>query len=640
MNRTETENLPDDTELTDVRSEQIRILFAATPSSLLTILIASLVLSFVLWSVIDSTAITIWCGIINLLSLVRLLNYLKFRRLDGQQVVDNVWHHYAIATGVTSGLTWGLGGYLLFAEQSLVHQVFLGFVVAGMCAGAVTTLAAVINSARAFVVIALVPIVIRFYLVDNEISLPMTFMSTLFMAMILISAQRLNQTIVESLSVRHEREMAEQTIRHQAHYDELTDLPNRRLLLTTLRQEMAKAERHQRFGALFFIDLDRFKSINDSLGHAVGDELLVEVAQKIRNRLRQEDTAARLGGDEFVVLLPEVGDDMETASAHASRIANEIRKLFSEPFMIQGHDIHLTISIGIALFPADVTPEDLLKYADVAMYQAKNAGRDSIRLFSSDMQEAVNQKRIVEKGLRAGLENDEFELYFQAQYDARQQVVGAETLLRWNHPEKGCVAPGMFINIAELSGLIVPIGDWVLHSACTHLAKMEPNLMLSVNVSPRQFSDPEFINRLKQILLETGADSTKLKIEITEGLAMANIDLTVDTMNQLKRLGVSFSIDDFGTGYSSLNYLHQLPVDELKIDQSFVREISATSDHAVIVDTIIIMAQQLKLGIVAEGVETEDEYQYLKQRKCDRFQGYLFARPEPFDRFVERTGKR
>ena len=455
MNRNAADNLIHDSELSDVRSEQIRILFAATPSSLLTILIASLMLSFVLWPVVDSTAIITWCGIINLLSLVRLQNYLEFRKLDGQRIVGDVWHHYAIATGVTSGLTWGLGGYLLFAEQSLVHQVFLGFVVAGMCAGAVTTLASVINSARIFVVIALVPIVIRFNLVDNEISLPMTFMSILFMTMILISAQRLNRTVLESLTVRHEREIAEQTIRHQAHYDELTNLPNRRLLLTTLHQEMAKAERHHRFGALFFIDLDRFKLINDSLGHSVGDELLIEVAQKITKRLRREDTAARLGGDEFVVLLPEVGEGMETAGAHAAAVANEVRKLFSVPFMIQGHDIHLTISIGIALFPADVTPEDLLKYADVAMYQAKNAGRDAIRLFSSDMQEAVNQQHVVEKGLRAALENNEFELYFQAQYDAERQVVGAETLLRWNRPEKGIVAPGTFIDIAEQSGLIV-----------------------------------------------------------------------------------------------------------------------------------------------------------------------------------------
>ncbi|MEM7563595.1 MAG: EAL domain-containing protein [Pseudomonadota bacterium] len=633
MNRKSEDRQTLDKAFTDVRSEQVRILFAATPSSLATILASSLGLSIVLWPAIDHSIIISWFVIINLLSVVRLQFYFKLRRLDKQRAIPHIWYQLAVATGVSSGLTWGAGGYLLFAENSLVHQMFLGFVVAGMCAGAVTTLAAIINSARAFIILALLPVVIQFYRVDNEISVPMALMSMLFLGMILISAKRLNTTVAESLSVRRQREVAEHRIRHQAHYDELTDLPNRRLLLTTLRQEMAKAERHRRFGALFFIDLDRFKSINDSLGHSVGDDLLIEVARILKKRLRREDTAARLGGDEFVVLLPEVGDDMESAKTHAASIANEIRKLFSRSLSIQGHDIHLTISVGIALFPADVNAEDLLKFADVAMYQAKRDGRDGVRVFSTDMQEAVNQQRIIERGLRTALSENQFELYFQAQFDDQQKVVGAETLLRWNHPEKGVVGPALFIDIAEQSGLIVPIGEWVLQSACRHLAEMDSSLMLSVNVSPRQFSEQDFIDHLKQLLLETGADSRKLKLEITEGLAMANIEHTVETMKQLKQLGVSFSIDDFGTGYSSLNYLHQLPVDELKIDQSFVRNISSTSDHTVIVDTIIIMAQQLNLDTVAEGVETDDEFQFLMQRKCNRFQGYFFARPQPFEQF-------
>jgi diguanylate cyclase (GGDEF)-like protein len=456
------------------------------------------------------------------------------------------------------------------------------------------------------------------------------------MTMILISAKRLNQTIVESLTLRHQHELAEQTIRYQALYDELTDLPNRRQLLATLRQEMAKAERHQRYGAIFFVDLDRFKAINDSLGHAIGDELLVQVARKLSSRLRQEDTAARLGGDEFVILLPEVGVEQESAGTHATSIADDLRQLFDSVFTIQGQDIHLTISIGIALFPADVSAEDLLKYADVAMYQAKNDGRDRVRLFSTEMQEAVNQYRVVEKGLRAALNNDEFELYFQAQYDSAKRVIGAETLLRWNHPRDGVVAPGQFIDTAEQSGLIVPIGDWVLRSACEHLSRLTsiPGLMLSVNVSPRQFADSDFIDRLKQILVNTGANPGKLKLEITEGLAISNIEQTIDTMSQLKALGISFSVDDFGTGYSSLSYLNRLPVDELKIDRSFIKDISTTPDNAVIVDTIIVMAQHLKLKVVAEGVETEDELNYLKNQNCEFFQGYYFSRPKPFDQFL------
>ena len=320
-------------------------------------------------------------------------------------------------------------------------------------------------------------------------------------------------------------------------------------------------------------------------------------------------------------------------------IADEMRKLFIQPFMIQGHEIHLTISIGIALFPGSVSAEDLLKYADVAMYRAKSEGRDGVRLFSREMQDAVNQLRVIEKGLRRALANSEFELYFQGQYDAENQLVGAETLLRWNHPERGIIAPSEFIDVAEQSGLIVAIGDWVLRSACEQLAALQGGLKLAVNVSPRQFGDAAFVDNLKQVLLETGADPHLLTLEITEGLAMADIRHSIDSMNELKMLGIRFSVDDFGTGYSSLSYLHQLPIDELKIDQTFVRNISTSSENEVLVDTIIVMAQQLNLKIVAEGIESLDELKYLKLRQCDYFQGYYFARPVPFNQFCSGTPK-
>lgn len=619
----------------DVKSEQIRIIFSAIPSSLITILVISFILSLAQWEAIESSTIVVWFAFTNLLSLYRLYLYQQFRKLPDDGRIDDSWRRRAVSTSIASGLTWGLGGYFLFTEQSLVHQVFLVFVIAGICAGAITTLSAILSAACGFVVLAIVPVIIRFNLIDNDISLQMTIMAILFMVMILVSAQRLNQTIRESLKVRHKYQLAERTISRQAHFDELTELPNRRLLLATLRQEIAKAGRHHRYGALFFIDLDRFKSVNDSLGHAVGDELLVQVAQKIAGRLREEDTLARLGGDEFIALLPEVGDNEDGAGSHASKIAEDIRGLFVTPFVIQHHEIHLTISIGISLFPTGVTAEDLLQQADVAMYRAKNEGRDSVRLFSEEMQEAVNQHRIIEKGLRQALTDNEFELYFQAQYDTANSLVGAETLLRWNHPDQGVVAPGLFIDIAEHTGLIVPIGDWILRSACEHLSSLKTELVLAVNVSPRQFSDPGFVDQLKQVLLETGADPNRLKFEITEGLAMANIEHTIATMNQIRELGIRFSVDDFGTGYSSLNYLHRLPIDELKIDQSFVRNISSASDNAVIVDTIIAMAQQLELRIVAEGIESQTEIEYLRSRQCDYFQGYFFSRPQPFEQFAQ-----
>ena len=625
--------------LTYVKSEQVRILFAAIPSSLFTVLVLSSILSIAQWPEIEHRTILSWFFCTNLLSALRLLMFQEFQRQQRDQLVDSIWARRAILTSLASGMTWGVGGYLLFPEHSPVHQVFLAFVISGLCAGAITTLSAINLTVRGFVVLAIVPIIVKFNLVDSEFSAAMNIMSILFVAMILVSAQRLNHTIKQSLEFRHQRELAEQTIRHQAQYDDLTDLPNRRLFLSMLRQEMAKADRHHRYGAVFFIDLDRFKKVNDSLGHSIGDDLLIEAARKIAIRLRQEDTVARLGGDEFVVLLPEVGTDLESAGTQASLIADEMRNLFTHPFMIQGHEIHLTISVGIALFPGRVGAEDLLKFADVAMYRVKSDGRNGVRLFSGDMQDAVNHQRIIEKGLRQALTNNEFELYFQGQYDAQNQLIGAETLLRWNHPENGVVSPSEFIDVAEQTGLIVAIGDWVLRSACERLASMDDDLKLAVNVSPRQFNDPAFVDNLRIVLAETGANPELLTLEITEGLAMSNIKHSIDTMNQLKTLGISFSMDDFGTGYSSLSYLHQLPIDELKIDQSFVRNISTSSENEVIVDTIIVMAQQLNLQIVAEGIETPGELDYLKLRKCNFFQGFHFARPMPFDQFCSECSR-
>jgi diguanylate cyclase (GGDEF)-like protein len=594
------------------------------------------------WSVIDHRVIILWFLATNFLSLFRYYLYQEFSKQNQKQHRSKIWYFLAVITSALSGASWGAAGVWLFAESSIAHQVFLAFVIAGMCAGGITTLSSIRRAAWAFVLLAITPLIIQFILIDTQISIGMAIMSLLFVVMLLYSAQRLNRTIIETFTARRERELSEQTIRYQALYDDLTDLPNRRHLLGTLKNEIANADRHNRIGAALFIDLDRFKRINDSLGHNVGDELLLQIAKRIRSRLRSQDTAARLGGDEFVVLLPEVGPDFELASAQATKIANKIRRLFYSPFAIQGHDIHLTISVGIALFPlSQVSPEDLIQYADVAMYQAKNEGRDCVRLFSKELQDAVNNRAIIEKGLHHALENNQFELHFQAQFNNSHQVIGAEALLRWNDPEKGLVRPAEFIEIAEQTGLIVPIGDWVLRNACEHIARLDPesDLVISVNVCPQQFKSLRFSNKVERVLLETGADPNKLKLEITEGMVINNVDQIIATMNEIRELGLSFSIDDFGTGYSSLAYLNSLPVDELKIDESFVRGISRSADNVVIVDTIIFMAQHLNLDIIAVGVETIAELNYLKQNKGLSFQGNFFATPEPFEQFLARIGK-
>lgn len=640
-NKSELEELPSEkANLTDVKSEQIRIIFEAIPQSLFAILIVSTILSTVQWDIIDHQIIVIWLLFTNGISLLRLHFYHRFKRLDERQIVDHNWYQVILVTSGLSGACWGAAGIWLFSQSNVDHQMFLVFVVAGMCAGSITTLSADLKAAAVFLILALVPIIIQFLLIDTGFSIAMELMTILFLVMLLISAKRLSDTILESLNIRNRHEVAEQTIRYQALYDDLTKLPNRRLYLLSLKREMARSSRHNRYGAVFFIDLDRFKSINDSLGHRIGDELLIVAAERIKIRLREEDSAARFGGDEFVVLIADLGSDSELASHQATRIANDIRQLFELPLIVQDHELHLSISIGVSLFPQlDSSAEELIQFADIAMYYAKNAGRNKVRLFSQEMQDAVDQRRIIEKGLRGALENNEFELYFQPQFDSKNTLVGAESLLRWNHPDKGLLTPGLFIVTAEQTGLIEPIGDWILWAACEHLATLadRPNLTISVNVSPRQFRSRKFVDKVQSILSQTGANPRQLKLEITEGMVIDDIEKTIATMNTLKSVGISFSVDDFGTGYSSLAYLNKLPVDELKIDQSFVRNISNSSENAVIVDTIIAMAKHLNLNIIAEGVETCEEFDYLRENDCRIFQGFFFGKPEPFKHLLNFT---
>ncbi|MCH8177783.1 MAG: bifunctional diguanylate cyclase/phosphodiesterase, partial [Proteobacteria bacterium] len=348
-------------------------------------------------------------------------------------------------------------------------------------------------------------------------------------------------------------------------------------------------------------------------------------------------TAARLGGDKFVVLLPEVGTNIKVSSKQAHKIADEIRTSFELPFKIQEHEIHLTISIGVVLFPLEQeSSANLVQYADTAMFEAKREGRDAVRLYSEEMQDSKEHHRLMEKGLHKALELNEFELYFQPQFDGSNRVTGIEALLRWHHPDRGLLSPEIFYETAEQTGLIVPIGDWMIRSACEHLGKMDfdSNLDLSVNISPRQFRNPEFIDKITQILHQTGVDPARLKLEITESMLIDNIDQSAGVINQLKQLGVKISVDNFGTGYSSLASLARFSVDEIKIDQSLIRDITNSPDNAVIVETILVTAQHLKLDTIAEGVETRADMGFLMQINCNKFQGSYFAKPDTFEIFL------
>jgi diguanylate cyclase (GGDEF)-like protein/PAS domain S-box-containing protein len=437
-----------------------------------------------------------------------------------------------------------------------------------------------------------------------------------------------------------EQERIEEQIRHQANHDALTGLPNRNLLEDRTERALAHARRRGLYGAVLFIDLDGFKDINDSLGHAVGDALLQTVAQRKAELLREEDTVARLGGDEFVVLLSDLGEEPETAADTARTVAEKLRRATSEPFHIDGYELRITVSIGIALFPLNgETAREVLKAADIAMYQAKACGRDGHRFFLPSMQQAVYERLVVENDLRRALESDELTLHFQPQLNVESnRIVGAEALLRWRHPEQGMVMPCQFIPLAEETNLILKLGDWVLRSACEAISRWQEGMgeftpmRISVNVSPRQFRQQDFVDRVERTLAETGARAEQLELEITEDVLLDSAEYSVEKMRALRKLGVRLAIDDFGTGYSSLAYLKRMPLDTLKIDREFIRDVH-DPDDAAIIDTILAIAWRFGLSVVAEGVETDNQLQFLRVRTCDAYQGFLFSQAVPADEF-------
>lgn len=430
---------------------------------------------------------------------------------------------------------------------------------------------------------------------------------------------------------------AEKEIHHLAFYDPLTNLPNRRLLLDRLQHEIAAAKRQHTYGALFFLDLDHFKNLNDSRGHQVGDELLVQLAQRLKSIIRDEDTACRLGGDEFIVLVPGRFSSLQHATNHAVILAEKILLAINQPFSVQGSEHHFSASIGVTLYPEKMEePEEVIQQADTAMYRAKESGRNTISFYRPSMQEAADRRLTLEKEMRIAVQENQFILHYQPQVNEQHQVVSAEALIRWLHPSKGMISPVEFIPLAEDTQLIFPIGAWVLKEACRQIKAWDNQGKgidhVAVNVSSRQFRQSCFVQQVRQALLDAGVGAERLVIELTEGCVIEDIDDTIAKMHALQVMGVRISIDDFGIGYSSLSYLKSLPLSQLKIDQSFVRHID-DPNAAVIVETIIMMAKSLGLDVIAEGVETQTQVEFLKAKHCLSFQGFYFSKPVPADAF-------
>jgi diguanylate cyclase (GGDEF)-like protein len=432
------------------------------------------------------------------------------------------------------------------------------------------------------------------------------------------------------------RKRNEAASRHLAYHDQLTDLPNRVLLSERFADALAYARRHQRQPAILFVDLDNFKNINDSLGHFAGDALLREVADRLASLAEAQDTVARMGGDEFTILAVSA-DGAGEAAAYAQRINDSFR----EPFSIGSQEFYITVSIGIALFPKD--GEDfvtLLRNADTAMYHGKGDGRNCFQFFTPVMNERVQQRVAMDTSLRRALANREFVLHYQPQVEVGSgRIVGLEALLRWRHPVRGLVPPGDFIPHAEETGLIVPIGEWVIREVCEQLRTWldlgEPAVSVSVNLAAPQFRQSDLVGIIENALAGTGLSPSLLSVEITEGVTMEDGRQAVETLAKLRSMGVQVSLDDFGTGYSALSYLRSLPIDVVKLDKSFVRDLEGDTGALAIASAVIMMAHNLNLKVVAEGVETGQQLSFLQNCGCDAIQGFLFSRPLPPDQVIE-----
>ncbi|MGA7322790.1 MAG: EAL domain-containing protein, partial [Candidatus Sulfotelmatobacter sp.] len=434
-----------------------------------------------------------------------------------------------------------------------------------------------------------------------------------------------------------DRKLAEERIQFLAYYDALTGLPNRTLLQDRLAKALAGARRRKDKVAILFLDLDRFKDINDSLGHSVGDLLLQEVAERLKTWAREQDTVARVGGDEFLIVLTGLKDVADAAVA-TERIVN----LMTAGFVVQGHPVNVSCSIGVSIFPEHSADcETLIKNADAAMYSAKENGRNRFQFFTEDMNAQGVERLTLENSLRLALDKKELFLVYQPQMDiATGRITGLEALLRWQHPDLGLVPPDKFIRIAENSGLIVPIGEWVVRTACRQARKWQdeglPPVSVAVNVSAVQFRQEGFCELIRRVLHETGLAPQYLELELTESLLLANADLMLSVVQELKAMGVTLAIDDFGTGYSSFSYLRQFRVSKLKIDRVFIRDVAVNPDDAAITSAIISMAKSLRLKVIAEGVEDESQMSFLRAHQCDEIQGYYFSKPLAVDKVADK----
>lgn len=445
--------------------------------------------------------------------------------------------------------------------------------------------------------------------------------------------QRIAVSLLSLRDSEHQRRHAEQQVHQLAYYDSLTELPNWRLMREHLQHSLETNAHTGTYGSLIYVDVDEFKRINDGIGHRAGDELIKQMAKRLETLQPQGCTIGRLSGDEFAIIVDGLDEDQLKAAEKAEFFAQQVSHTLTQPYCLEGRQQFLNVSQGLVLFKGlEESIDSLFQYANSAVHLAKRGGQNGLRFYDPEVQAQLESRTELERDLRLAIEQEEFVLVYQMQVDNQGRAIGAEALIRWQHPERGFVSPGMFIPLAEETGLIVPIGSWVLHAACEQLAAWQAtehtrHLVLAVNVSAKQFQQPGFVEEVATALELSGASAHRLKLELTESTVIGKVEDTIERMHQLKALGISFAMDDFGTGYSSLQYLKRLPLDQIKIDQSFVRDVHQDADDMAIVETIIAMGRSLGLDVIAEGVETIEHWRYLNAHQCHAYQGYYFCKP-------------